>query len=372
MTEHGTERIRNVALVGHHGAGKTTLAEAILHRAGVTNRPGSVDNGSSTLDREPEELAAQELGLARGGVVRLERQRRQPLPRQPARHARAPRLRGRGRRRSHRRRPRRARGQRRRRRRGRARTSPGRSAPSLGLPCLVFVSKEDKSRADYERVVADLRAAFGQGVTPIELPLGEEAAFHGVADVLAEVAHEYDPDGRHHVEPLPDDVVQHEHEVHDQVVEEIVSGDDAQLERYLDGEMPEPRGARAHTRLRGAGPHRVPGARRIGRHGRRRRPPRRLRLRDRPVAGGPPRHGVRRRPDQRGRCERGRRSAARRVQDRLATSTSARSRSSRSCRAPWRTTRCSATSARATTSGLHGLLQLRGGEQVPVPQARCG
>ncbi len=239
MMEHGTERIRNVALLGHGGAGKTTLAEAILHRAGVTNRPGSVDNGTSTLDREPEELqrkSSVSLAVASFDWDASDGNRYHvnllDTPGHPDFEAEV----------------------------DAALTVADLAllvvsaadgvevgthlawskCAALGLPCLVFVTKEDKTRADYERVLADLSAAFGGGITPIELPLGEEAAFHGVADVLSEVAHEYDPDGRHHIEPLPADVVEHEHEVHDQVVEEIVSGDDAQLERYLDGDIPSP------------------------------------------------------------------------------------------------------------------------------------
>lgn len=239
MTELGTDRIRNVALIGHGGAGKTTLAEAILHRAGVTNRPGSVDQGTSTLDREPEELqrkSSVSLAVASfdwkssdGNTYHVNLL---DTPGHPDFEAEA----------------------------DAALTVADlavivvsaadgvevgthhawRKCAASNLPCLFFVSKEDKSRADYDGVLAALQGAFGHGVTPIELPLGEEAAFHGVADVLAEVAHEYEADGRHHVEPLPDDVAAREHEVHDQVVEEIVSGDDAALERYLEGEMPSP------------------------------------------------------------------------------------------------------------------------------------
>jgi elongation factor G len=234
-----TDRIRNVALVGHGGAGKTTLAEAILHAAGVTNRTGSVDAGTSTLDREPEELqrkssvslavASFDWSASDGNAYRINLL---DTPGHPDFEAEVD-------------------------------AALGvadlavivvsaadgvevgthlawAKCAERGVPALFFVSKEDKSRANYDRVVAELQAAFGHGVTPIELPIGEEADFHGVADVLAEVAHEYEPDGRHHVEPLPESIAAHEHEVHDQVVEEIVSGDDAQLERYLDGEIPTP------------------------------------------------------------------------------------------------------------------------------------
>ena len=67
MSNHNptpTERIRNVALVGHSGVGKTTLAEALLHRAGVTTRAGSVGDGSTVCDTEPEEIVGIVLLLA--------------------------------------------------------------------------------------------------------------------------------------------------------------------------------------------------------------------------------------------------------------------------------------------------------------------
>ncbi len=54
MAGHQVGDIRNIAIVGHAGCGKTSLCEAILHKAGVTNRLGSVDDGSSTLDFDEE------------------------------------------------------------------------------------------------------------------------------------------------------------------------------------------------------------------------------------------------------------------------------------------------------------------------------
>ena len=102
----------------------------------------------------------------------------------------------------------------------------------------MFVNKEDKPRADFHRVLDALKAAFGSGFVPLELPLGEEEAFHGVADVLTDQGFEYEPDGRHHTEPLPTRSLDEEHRLHDELVEEIVAGDDEQLERYLSGDVP--------------------------------------------------------------------------------------------------------------------------------------
>ena len=109
---------------------------------------------------------------------------------------------------------------------------------AAGIPRMVFINKEDKPRADFHRVLEQLKARFGSGFVPLELPLGEEEQLHGIADVLTDQGFEYEPDGRHHTEPLPADVVDEEHRLHDELVEEIVSGDDEQLERYLSGDVP--------------------------------------------------------------------------------------------------------------------------------------
>ncbi len=236
MMPHDTKQIRNVALIGHGGVGKTTVAEALLHAAGVTTRAGRVDDGTSVLDREPEEIdrrSTVSLALASfdwttdaGQTYRVNLL---DTPGHPDFEADA-----------------------------NAALAVADLAVivvsatdgveigtdvawhkcvELGLPRLFFVTREDKHRADFDGVLAQLQAAFGSGVTPLELPLGEAETFHGLADVLHEQAIEYDAAG-HHTEPVPDEIADREHAVHDQLVEEIVSGDDAQLERYLEGEIP--------------------------------------------------------------------------------------------------------------------------------------
>lgn len=237
MKSYPAEKVRNVVLVGHGGSGKTSVAEALLARAGAVSRAGRVDDGTSILDTEPEAVKRRiTLSLA---VAPFEWK---------ASNAETYKV--------------------------NVLDTPGyadfigeveaamavadlavfvvsavdgvevqtellwRLASERGIPRMFFVNKEDKDRADFHRVLDELRSTFGPGVVPLELPLGEEGALHGIADVLTEQAYEYEPGGVHHVAPLPTEVADEEHALHDALVEEIVSGDDEQLERYLSGDVP--------------------------------------------------------------------------------------------------------------------------------------
>ena len=237
MQQHPTDRIRNVVLVGHGGVGKTTLAEALLHRAGVTTRAGTIEDGNTITDTEPEEIARRmsislaiapfEWQASDGNTYQINLIDTPGYPDFVADVDAALSVAdlaiivtsavdgievG--------------------------TESAWRKCAALGLPRMIFVTREDKHRADFHAVLAQLRRVFGHGCAPLELPLGEEDAFHGVADVLTEEALEYDPDGRHHKAPLPGDIADEEHRLHDELIEEIVSGDDEQLEKYLTGEIP--------------------------------------------------------------------------------------------------------------------------------------
>ena len=237
MTTFPTERIHNVVLVGHAGVGKTTLAEALLARAGAVPRAGKVDDGTSLLDTEPESVKARismslavapfEWTATDGNTYKVN------LLDTPGSIDFA----------------------------GEVDAAMSvadlavfvvsavegiepqtellwRRAAALRLPRMVFVSKEDKDRADFHAVLAQLQATFGSGIAALELPLGEAGSLHGVVDVLTEEALDYDASGGHHTEPMPADVADEEHSLHDALVEEIVSGDDDQLERYLSGDTP--------------------------------------------------------------------------------------------------------------------------------------
>lgn len=225
------ERIRNVALVGHAGSGKTTLAEALLYRAGTIKRLGTVEEGNTVTDFDPEEHDRDmSLGLAmapfewQGHKINLI-------------------------------------------------DTPGYAdfigdvhaalrvadlavfvvdategvevqteyawevAERLGVPRMIFVNKLDKERASFDNTLAQLRDRFGAGIAPIELPIGEHAAFHGVADLFRDKAYIYDSGQAEEVD-MPDEIADREHEIHDNLVEGIVVADDDMLEAYLEGEVP--------------------------------------------------------------------------------------------------------------------------------------
>jgi elongation factor G len=225
------DKIRNVALVGHSGAGKTTLAEALLFRAGTIQRLGSVEDGTTVTDFDPEEHArGMSLSLAlapfewKGFKINLI-------------------------------------------------DTPGYAdfigdvhaamrvadlavfvvsavegvevqteyawgvAEDHGVPRMIFINKLDKERASFDRTLAQLRDRFGAGIAPIELPIGDQAGFHGVADLFRDKAYVYDSGHAEEAE-IPESMSDREHEVHDNLVEGIVVADDDMLERYLEGDIP--------------------------------------------------------------------------------------------------------------------------------------
>ncbi len=104
---------------------------------------------------------------------------------------------------------------------------------------MIFINKLDRERANFQRTLDDLRARFGAGVAPLELPIGEEASFRGVADLLTDKGFLYEG-GSHTEGEIPDELAALEHEVHDNLVEGIVVADDELLERYLEGDVPSP------------------------------------------------------------------------------------------------------------------------------------
>ncbi len=100
------------------------------------------------------------------------------------------------------------------------------------------MNKLDRERASFQRTLDSLKDAFGTGVAPLELPIGEEASFTGVVDLLTDEAVTYSgSDGKGVTGPVPEEMAVEEHSVHDALVEGIVVADDDLMERYLDDEQ---------------------------------------------------------------------------------------------------------------------------------------
>ncbi|MGH2686298.1 MAG: GTP-binding protein, partial [Actinomycetota bacterium] len=222
-------KIRNVALVGHGGSGKTSLAEALLYCAGAINRVGRVEDGSTVTDFDPEEHKrgiSLSLAIAPfewkghkinlidtpgyadfvgdvGAALRVVDLAVFVVSAVEGVEVQAEQI--------------------------------WRMAAELELPRMVFINKLDRERASFERTLDQIRERFGAGVAPLELPIGSETAFKGVADLLTDKAFTYDGGGSVEGE-IPDDMADLEHQVHDNLVEGIVVADDALLERYLEGD----------------------------------------------------------------------------------------------------------------------------------------
>ncbi len=230
------EKIRNVALVGHGGSGKTTLAEALLFVTGATTRQGSIDAGTSMLDFEPEEQERKiSLGLSVASVMWQDNKINvidTPGYIDFSGDARAA-----------------------------LRAADlalfvvsgvdgvevqteilWRAAEEEGIPRAVMITKLDRERSSFSRVLAQLRETFGKRIAPVQVPIGEEADLRGVVRVVSGRSFLYGPDDRTGtlVETPPADVADLVASTRDSLIESVVETDDSLMERYFEGEMPDP------------------------------------------------------------------------------------------------------------------------------------
>ena len=178
MKTFPTAKIRNVALVGHGGAGKTSLAEALLLVAGTIPRLGKVEDGSTVCDFDPEEqrrrisvsLALAPFELDDVKVNLLDAPGYADFVGDVAAALQAADLavfvvsavEG-----------------------VEVQTEVAwKLAEQRGIPRAFFVNKLDRERASFERTLDQLKELFGAGVAPLQLPIGEEAALSGVIELL--------------------------------------------------------------------------------------------------------------------------------------------------------------------------------------------
>ncbi len=231
MTE-AIKKLRNVALIGHGGAGKTSLAEVMLFNTGVINRQGRVEDGNTAMDFEPEETKRQSsisagfhqlkwdehaitiidapgdqnffsdtrlsMQAADGAVVVIDGVDGVKVQTEQAWDF----------------------------------------ADEFELPRVIFINKLDRERASFRRAVDDAAKILTPKPLIIQLPIGKEADFNGVVDLIAMKAFTYDGNGKSTAIDIPADMQDEVESEREALVENIAETDDDLLERYLEGETP--------------------------------------------------------------------------------------------------------------------------------------
>ncbi len=230
--ERKPENLRNVALIAHGGSGKTSLGEAILFNAKATTRLCKVDDGTSNFDFEPEEVARKisistaihqcewkksiiniidtpgddnflsdtrlSLQAADGVVLLVDATSGVKVGTEKV----------------------------------------WTFAGEQQLPKILFINKLDRERADFYKTVEQISQTFEVNVTPVFLPIGKEADFSGVVDLIRMKAYLYQKDGSGKFETadIPADMEDEAAEWREKMIENIVEADDELMEKYLEGE----------------------------------------------------------------------------------------------------------------------------------------
>ncbi|NLY38661.1 MAG: elongation factor G [Firmicutes bacterium] len=235
MKKYPSEAIRNVALISHGGAGKTSLTEALLFSSGAINRLGKIEAGNTTTDFDPDEIKKQvtiNVGLA---PIEWEGVKINILDTPGYFDFIGDVL-------------------------GALRVADGAVvtvcavsgvevgtekvwtyADDFKMPRLIFINKLDRENADFAKTVEQLEQHFGQGVIPLQLPIGKEADFKGVVDLLAEKALYFSDEGKKVAEAqIPAELNDQVASLREKIVEAAAEADDELLEKYLEGVALEP------------------------------------------------------------------------------------------------------------------------------------
>lgn len=230
MGKYDTAKLRNLGVVAHGGAGKTSLVEAMLFCSGVTDRLGRVDDGSSLLDYQPEEIKRNssidvsscflpwkehELHILDSpGYANFLHDTRNCLRVVDSLLLLASAISG-----------------------VKSQTQKmwewGRE---YKLPAIAFVSKMDRERADFQKAVASMAEALAIRAVPLVLPIGAENEFSGLIDLITMQAYRFSDDASGEVEPvdIPDDLQEEAELQRIVLVEAAAETDDVLMEKYLE------------------------------------------------------------------------------------------------------------------------------------------
>ncbi len=228
MPQHTTEQMRNVVLLSHSGAGKTSLAEAMLYSAEAITRLGKVDQGNTTSDYDPDEVK-RKISIYLSMVpcewkgLKLNIIDTPGYPDFVGEVKAATRVAD-----------------------GAVFAVCAASGVEVGteltwsyadeeegrsIPRLIFVNKMDRENADFFKVLGDIQQRLGKRCLPVMLPIGAQDKFEGVVDLVAMKSFIGEQEGE-----IPDSLKQQAAEYREKLAEAVAETDDNLINKYLDGE----------------------------------------------------------------------------------------------------------------------------------------
>jgi elongation factor G len=224
-----TEQVRNIVLVGQDGAGKTSLAEAMLHVSGKTSRLGTTHDGKSNLDYDPEEIKRQftiSTSIApipwKGFKINIldtsgsddflgetiAAMEATEMAMFVVDAVAGPQINT---------------------------TKLWQLAERERLCRAVYINHIDREHADFDAAFAALVSQFGQRVGAVTIPIGVDADFKGVIDVIRMKAR-YHRDGKEQIEEIPAELADAAQTARDKLCDLVAEADDELMMKYLDGE----------------------------------------------------------------------------------------------------------------------------------------
>ena len=230
MKIYDGQSIRNVALVGHGDTGKTQLIAALLFTAGMVNRLGKVDEGTSVTDYDEEEIQRKfsisaALAYAEWGKVKINfldtpgynifmHETEGALVAADAALQLVHAVAG-------------------------IEVQTEKTwgfCEKYALPRAIVINQMDRDRASFERTLEAVRAAFGRTVIPAQLPIGEEKNFRGVVDLVHMKAYLYDANGsgKPKEAAIPDDLKDAATQAHEALIEMVAEGNDKLMEEFFE------------------------------------------------------------------------------------------------------------------------------------------
>ena len=230
MAKFDTKQIRNIALLGHGGCGKTSLAEAMLYIAGDTDRLGKIADGNTVCDYDAEEIArgfslsatvanfvwkdakinlidtpgyldfagevAQATRVADSAIIVMDAKAGIEVGTELAWDY----------------------------------------ATNAGIPKAFFINKFDDNEARFNKVLDQLHEKFGKTVCPLTIPMVKDGVVVGAIDLIDQTAHVFDKNGRHSVEIIPEESKEATEKYRDMLLEAVASTDEELMMKYFEGE----------------------------------------------------------------------------------------------------------------------------------------